>query len=243
MIGVRPRAGRAITAAAARLSVPARAATAARAVVRRSRGWVLAPLVAVAMAVAGCTAKPVAEPASVATTAAAPFAACGGLTVAPAGAGPDTTGTNAPGGAPMDKPEPLPAVRLDCFAGGPAVQVRDVRGPALINLWASWCGPCRQELPVFERYARRTAGQVHVIGVDTKDDRETAAALARDLGVTFPTLYDREQRLLFAVSRTALPVTLFVDRAGAVRFLHNAEALDDDTLALYAEQYLGVVAP
>jgi thiol-disulfide isomerase/thioredoxin len=209
--------------------------------------WPLAALVAVAALLAGCAAEaggrapagtPAASPAQ-----APPFAACEGLTAAPAKAGPDSTGTRAPGGAPMDPPRPLPAVELACFAGGPAVRVDAVRGPALINLWASWCGPCRHELPVFERYARRAAGQVHVIGVDTKDDRAAAADLARELGVTFPTLYDREQRLLFAVSRTALPVTLFVDRAGQVRFLYNAEALDDDTLALYAEQYLGVVVP
>jgi thiol-disulfide isomerase/thioredoxin len=211
----------------------------------RRIGWLLVPL----LVLAGCAAEPAAAPRAgtpgpaAAGGSATPFAACAGLTAPPPSAGPDSTGTDAPGGAPMDKPKPLPAVELSCFAGGDPVRVAGVRGPALINLWATWCAPCRKELPVFQRYAQRAAGQAHVIGVDTKDDRGHAEALARDLGITFPTLYDRDQRLLFALGRTALPVTLFVDAAGEVRFLYNAEALDDATLALYAEQYLGVVVP
>ncbi|WP_213454992.1 TlpA family protein disulfide reductase [Rhizomonospora bruguierae] len=204
-------------------------------------------MLAVVALVAGCTAEaggsPSAQATGASTTPAAPFAACDGLTAVPPDAGRDTAGADAPGGGPTQPPRPLPAVELNCFAGGPAVQVSAVRGPALINLWASWCSPCRRELPVFERYARRAAGQVHVVGVDTKDDREVAEDLVRELGITFPTLYDREQRLLFAMSRTALPVTLFVDRSGQVRFVYAAEALDEPTLARYAKQYLGVVVP
>ena len=76
----------------------------------------------------------------------------------------------------------LPDLRLPCFTGGEPVGLDAVRGPAVINLWASWCGPCRKELPAFQRLAGRTGGQLHVVGVDTRDDREAAQSLAADLG-------------------------------------------------------------
>jgi peroxiredoxin len=81
---------------------------------------------------------------------------------------------------------------------------------------------------------------VHVVGVVTEDDRARAASLAQDLGLTFPSLYDRDGELLAALGRTGLPVTLFVDAAGAVRFTYQAEALDEMALQRLVEEHLGV---
>jgi cytochrome c biogenesis protein CcmG, thiol:disulfide interchange protein DsbE len=92
--------------------------------------------------------------------------------------------------------------------------LRELRGPAVLSLWASWCSPCRTELPVMQRLADRAAGRLTVLGVDTGDSREAGASFATDAQVTMPTLFDQESRLLTALAGTRLPVTVFVDGNG-----------------------------
>ncbi|MEH1127062.1 TlpA family protein disulfide reductase [Micromonospora sp. CPCC 206061] len=186
----------------------------------------------VALLLAGCSDDP--EPAPKAAP--APFADCAALTAPPAQA------TASPGPAPADA-APLPDIALPCFTGDATVQVSAIRGPAVVNLWGSWCAPCRDEMPAFQRFAERAAGKVHVIGVDTHDTREAGGSLAEDLGVTYPNLYDRSERFRIKLSGRPLPVTLFVDQQGKIRHLYNAAALDDAALATLAAQHLGVTLP
>jgi thiol-disulfide isomerase/thioredoxin len=108
----------------------------------------------------------------------------------------------------------LPDLRLPCFTGGAVVALRDVRGPAVINMWASWCDPCRRELPVMQRLAAAAGDRLTVVGVDTGDRREAGASFAADKGVDFPTLFDQDSKLLAAVRRINLPATVFVDGSG-----------------------------
>lgn len=134
----------------------------------------------------------------------------------------------------------MPAVRLPCFTGGETVALDSVRGPAVINIWASWCQPCREELPAFQRLAERTAGRLHVVGVDNRDRRESARSLAVDLGLSYPNLVDRDERLRTELGQAALPVTLFADGQGRIRHLDGSGALDDATLAALVERHLQV---
>jgi len=164
----------------------------------------------------------------------APFAGCAALGAPPPSAAPvELAG---PG-------RPLPEVVLPCFAGGPDVSVSAIRGPAVVNLWGSWCGPCREELPAFQRFADRAAGKVTVVGVDIRDSRSAASSLGADLGVTYPNLFDPSEELRAKLGVSALPATLFVDRDGRVRHLYNSTALDDATLATLAAKHLGVTLP
>jgi thiol-disulfide isomerase/thioredoxin len=137
----------------------------------------------------------------------------------------------------------LPEVGLPCFDRGRIVYVGQLRGPAVVNLWASWCAPCRTELPAFQQYARRAAGLVTVVGVNTLDTRDAAASVVEDMGLTFPMLVDNRGTLLTALGKTALPVTVFVDRAGRVAYVYQDRALDDDSLDRLVEQHLGVAVP
>jgi thiol-disulfide isomerase/thioredoxin len=147
----------------------------------------------------------------------------------------------APSGVDLVARGPLvPDVTLDCFEGGGTVRLRALHRPAIVNLWASWCEPCRTELPAFQAYAARAGGSVTVIGVDTGDTRTAGGALLRDLKVTYPTLFDDQRRLLVGVGRSALPVTLFVDGGGGLRYLYNSAPLDEPTIARLAQTYLGV---
>jgi len=234
---------------------PDRAAAARRAVV--GPVW----LVLAALVLAGCAGRPTTD--RTAEPAAGPFAACTALTAAPgraatppAAGGAGATGPPAPAatgpaaGATAATTGPAAgatpaaeavaaalAARLPCFADGAQLRLADLRGPAVVNLWASWCAPCRAELPAFQRYADRAAGRVHVVGVITEDTRRAAGALAEDLGVRFPALVDRGGEVRRGLGGV-LPITLFLDAAGRVRHVHTGPALDDDGLAALARRHL-----
>ena len=190
-------------------------------------------LVPVLLAVAGCTAPDPGEARPAATRAErpSPFADCATLTRAPASA------AAAPAGA---QGEPLPELTFSCFTGGAPVALRDVRGPAVINIWASWCPPCRKELPAFQRLSERSAGRFQVIGVNSRDSRSAAQSIGEDFGVRFPMLIDQGDALQRALNRNALPLTLFVDGDGRVRHTDASGALDGATLADLVHRHLGV---
>jgi thiol-disulfide isomerase/thioredoxin len=159
------------------------------------RAWPAASLALLVVAMAACSDKSDETP--------SPFADCAALTAAP------------PSAAPAAFPATtLPDLRLPCFTGESPVALRDVRGPAVINLWASWCAPCRDELPVMQRLADRAEGRLTVLGVDTGDSREAGGSFATDAGVTMPTLFDTDKKLLNALGQIRLPITVFVDAAG-----------------------------
>jgi cytochrome c biogenesis protein CcmG/thiol:disulfide interchange protein DsbE len=181
---------------------------------------------------------------SAAVTALALVAALAGCTTeATTGPGPQQTPSpfqdcatlSGGSGAPAD----LPDLKLPCFTGGAAVPLAGVRGPAVINIWATWCGPCRAELPAMQRLADRTKGRLRVIGVDTGDSRDAAASFGTDKHVTLPTLYDAERKLVGALGRTALPVTVFLDPSGK-RFVYNQLPPDEARLAALVRTHTGL---
>ena len=86
----------------------------------------------------------------------------------------------------------------------------------LMNLWASWCTPCRQEMPALERFAREEAGKVVVLGVDQGESAGVAAAFARERGVTFPILVDESEQYGSTYAAIGLPTTIVVGRNGTI---------------------------
>ncbi|MFI7213712.1 TlpA family protein disulfide reductase [Micromonospora maritima] len=197
----------------------------------RRLAYLLVPLL---LAAAGCTAT-AEEPAGPAPATRAerpsPFADCAPLTVAPASAAP------VPAGAAGAE---LPDLTLNCFTGGAPVRVRDVKGPAVINVWASWCGPCRKELPAFQRLSERADGRFQVIGVNSRDSRGGAQSIGEDFGVAFPMLVDQGDAFQRALERNAFPLTVLVDADGRIRHVDATGALDDDRLAKLVRAHLGV---
>ena len=144
-----------------------------------------APGAAEAVSVDAC--RPGADRSSTTTTASASV---------PAGVG--ATAQGAGNGAMA-----MPRLRLSCLGGTGQVVLADLRGPALVNLWASWCEPCRTELPALRHYATRAAGRVAVIGVVTRDrSRDAAQSVISDLGLTFPMVADPDGALELPLGRT-----------------------------------------
>ena len=129
----------------------------------------------------------------------------------------------------------LPEISVPCFTGGQPVKVDRLHGPLVVNLFASWCAPCREELPAFQRLA--DSGRVAVLGVATDDRRAASLALAIDLGVKFPTLFDATGEIRRARGQAALPLTLFIDSQGEVTS-YSGPALTDETLGTLVTQRL-----
>jgi thiol-disulfide isomerase/thioredoxin len=134
----------------------------------------------------------------------------------------------------------LPDMTLPCFNGGAPVRLAHLGRPAVINLWSSTCAPCRHELPEIQRFANAAHGQVDVVGVITADGRDSAAAAGSDFGVSFPSVFDPDRRLLIALGRDALPVTVFVTAQGTIAHVDMTGALTLPGVTALTQQFLGV---
>lgn len=144
----------------------------------------------------------------------------------------------------------LPAMALQCFNGGRWTNVAELGGaPTIVNLWASWCEPCRKELPVMQRVATAGAGKVRVVGVVTKDRHDQAQSVIDDAKLTFPMLEDQGQQFAIAtgslVSKAliGLPATLFITADGRIAHVYQGEPLDEPHLRALTAQYLGIGIP
>lgn len=136
-------------------------------------------------------------------------------------------------------PGGLPRLSLECLGGGPRVTLSGLRGtPTVINLWASWCAYCREEIPHLREFAERGRGRVAVLGVAYLDQPADAAASVRELKPGYPSVLDPSGRLL--AGRAGLPVTLLVAGNGEiVRTVHGPLA-SSQQLADLVSRYLGV---
>ena len=115
----------------------------------------------------------------------------------------------------IGKPAPQFAMQL---LGGGEFQLSDHEGrPLVINFWASWCPPCRQESPAFERQWRRYRDTgIQFVGVDIQDDVSDAEAYVREFGLTFPNGLDPDGKITIDYGVIGLPVTFFVGSSGIV---------------------------
>ncbi len=113
--------------------------------------------------------------------------------------------------------KPAPQFAMQLLDGG-EFQLSDHEGDALIiNFWASWCPPCRQESPAFERQWRRYRDTgIQFVGVDIQDDVSDAEAYVREFGLTFPNGLDPDGKITIDYGVIGLPVTFFVGSSGIV---------------------------
>jgi thiol-disulfide isomerase/thioredoxin len=101
---------------------------------------------------------------------------------------------------------------------GKTKKFSDYKGkPLIINVWASWCGPCRQEMGSLQRLARRYNGkQFNVIGISTDDDHQAAVAFIKKSKVTFENFIDSNVFLENMLGANTIPLTILVDAQGRV---------------------------
>ncbi len=106
---------------------------------------------------------------------------------------------------------------------GENMRLSEYRGDVvMINFWATWCGPCRQEMPLLdELYQRYSRVGFNLLGVNIDDDSRRAMQMIEELGVDFPVLFDATKRVSEMYDVDAMPVTVIVDREGTVRYVHQ----------------------
>lgn len=111
----------------------------------------------------------------------------------------------------------LPDVTLPCLGNAGSLGLRGLPPkPVVLNLWASWCGPCREEMPALQRVHRAAGDRVLFLGIDIRDGESAARAFVEDFGVTYASLYDREGKTLNQLGATGLPLTLVLAADGTV---------------------------
>lgn len=137
----------------------------------------------------------------------------------------------------------LPDLELACLGGGEPVDLSALRGPAVLQLWASWCGPCRRELPIFQEFHEEHGDRVQVLGVDTQDQMLSAALeLLDETGATFPQVTDPGAELdaVAGLPLRGLPGVVLVDEEGRVAYRELREIRSADELEQLVADELGV---
>jgi peroxiredoxin len=121
---------------------------------------------------------------------------------------------------PVGKAAPDFAAKSD---SGRNVRLSELRGQVvMINFWASWCSPCRQELPLLNKiYTQYRSAGFTLLAVNVDDNRRDADAMLKRLNLRFPTLFDGAKSVAKLYGVDTMPATLVIDRDGRVRYVHR----------------------
>ncbi|GAB3263173.1 hypothetical protein GCM10027425_27500 [Alteromonas gracilis] len=135
-----------------------------------------------------------------------------------------------------EEPDRLPEVTLEGLRpGDDDVALRDLRGPAVISLWAQWCGPCRDEMPILEEFHQANP-DVRMLGIDWQDPLpDRAIDFAEELGVTYPLVRDPDGR----VRARYLPRLILVDAQGEIAYADYVVITSVQQLETLVDEHLG----
>ena len=129
---------------------------------------------------------------------------------------------------------------LNCLTGPQKISVESLRGPLVVNVWGSWCGPCKQEMPYFVEFNDQAKGKVKLLGIAVE---EAKSQDAKDFivanGMTWPNLYDAKgiTRANFGMG---VPITWFIDKEGIVVYKHVGVVKSTEELIELTNKYLKV---
>jgi thiol-disulfide isomerase/thioredoxin len=117
---------------------------------------------------------------------------------------------------------PAPQFQLTSSSGKP-LRLIDLKGRiVLVNFWASWCGPCRKEMPLLEQLNRQYRSKgVTLVGVDVEPDSTAAIDWLKGTPVSFPILFDVDSKVSKLYQVEGMPNTVILDRQGNVRYIHR----------------------
>lgn len=144
-------------------------------------------------------------------------------------------------GAAEPAADGLPALTLPCLGGGPDVELARLEGPLVLNLWAQWCAPCREELPIYQEFSKRHGDRVAVWGVNWNDTQpDLAIELLAETGATYPQVVDLDLELGSSLRVRGLPMLVLVDDEGAVQYAQGLEITSLGQLEGLVEEHLGM---
>jgi len=114
--------------------------------------------------------------------------------------------------------------------GGKTISLSQFKGQVvMINFWATWCGPCRQEMPLLESIHKKYGKMgFTLLGVNVEPDPEAAEAWLRETPVSFPVLFDTKSEVSTLYSVSGMPSTVIIDRKGVVRMIHRGYKPGDE---------------
>lgn len=114
---------------------------------------------------------------------------------------------------------------------GDIVSLDQLKGQVvMLNFWASWCGPCRQEMPLLDQMHKRYSSLgFTLLGVNVEANTQDAEKWLAQTPVTFPVLFDRQNKVSKLYDVSAMPSTVFIDRKGTVRYLHRGYKSGDES--------------
>jgi cytochrome c biogenesis protein CcmG, thiol:disulfide interchange protein DsbE len=139
-------------------------------------------------------------------------------------------------------PSGLPDVVLPCLGGGREVRLAGLRGkPMMINVWAQWCGPCREEAPYLAEVAAANQSDLIIVGIDHADPRpDLAIEFAQLSSWTYPQLADPDVVLRAELQITGPPQTFFVRPDGTIAYRHAGPFRSAAEIRDLADKHLGV---
>jgi thiol-disulfide isomerase/thioredoxin len=129
---------------------------------------------------------------------------------------------------------------LNCLSGTEKISVESLRGPLIVNVWGSWCGPCKQEMPYFVDFHHQANGKVKLLGIAVEEAKaQDSKDFIISYGITWPNLYDAKgvTRAIFGMG---VPVTWFIDEQGTVVYKHIGVVKSTEELIELTAKYLKV---
>jgi thiol-disulfide isomerase/thioredoxin len=127
---------------------------------------------------------------------------------------------------------------LECLDGNSKVLLESIKGPAIINVWGSWCIPCREEMPYLRELA--ATGKVQIIGIDVEEaNMESARKFVVEQGMTWPNLYDKDGSTKSSFGM-GVPITWYLNSKSEVAYKHIGVLKSKDQLFSEVEKYLGI---
>ena len=129
---------------------------------------------------------------------------------------------------------------LECLDGSAGITLEALRGPAIVNVWGSWCGPCANEIPVFVDFYQQASGKVKLLGIAVEEAKaQDSKDFIISYGITWSNLYDAkgETRGTFGMG---VPVTWFIDEQGTVVYKHIGVVKSTEELIELTAKYLKV---
>ena len=132
------------------------------------------------------------------------------------------------------------AALLKCLDGNSTVDVGQIKGPALVNVWGSWCGPCKQEMPIFVDFYSKYKEKVSLIGISVEEaDVQNARDFVKLYGMSWPNLNDPDGSTRGTLGM-GVPITLFIDAQGKVTYRKIGVVTTIEELERDTQTYLGV---
>ena len=132
------------------------------------------------------------------------------------------------------------AAPLKCLDGNSTVDIGEIKGPALVNVWGSWCGPCKDEMPIFVDFYSKYKEKVSLIGISVEEsDVQNARDFVKLYGMSWPNLNDPDGSTRGTLGM-GVPITLFIDAQGKVVFRKIGVVTTIEELERDTQKYLGV---